>query len=407
MGDTKLLVMYIVVCALVAALVVYMLRTYSRCFRENVEHFSDGSESKFYGKSEQDEKVYFDIIDLYRLYLDRDPTEDELDFEFGKIQSGEGSIAKLNYKIKHSMEFIRLKDPNDMSKSESTIVKTEDDVEIVRDLLRGLVPDESVDEIGAEHILFLVSKFNDMKRDRIAFEEYYKSLPEYADHCAIVKRQREASARLNATGPSAVVDGEGRKYFTGEVDEEEEGYVYEEGVVEEEEERDEEYIDMRALKDTDGFERGGEVVPTTSDRGENYDTQDFPKKNSVKSYMIREPAEEGMYEDEDEISPMVSVGDGVDKMDFEIRRPNINERGTLHVAGTEKAKVLMKRLSKVSAVPPILLRKNKLIEAEKDTSTCSFYKEFNRLRELDPLSTLVNTRNMDELKFHCDKEQTA
>lgn len=405
MGDTKLLVVYIVVCALVVVLVVYMFRTYSRCFRENVEHFSDGSESKFYGKSEQDEKVYFDIIDLYRLYLDRDPTEDELDFEFGKIQSGDSSIAKLNYKIKHSMEFIRLKDPNDMSKSESTIVKTEDDVEIVRDLLRGLVPDESVDEIGAEQILFLVSKFNDMKRDMVAFEEYYKSLPEYADHCAIVKRQREATARLNASGPSAVVDGEGRKYFTGEV-EEEEGYVYEEGVVEEEE-RDEEYIDMRALKDTDGFERGGQVVSTRSDRAENYDTQDFTKKNSITSFMIREPAEEDVYEYGAEISPMVSVGDGVDKMDFEIRRPNINERGTLRVAGTEKAKALMKRLSKVSAPPSILLSKNKLTEAEKDTSTCSFYKEFNRLRELDPLSMLVNTRNMDELKFHCDNEQTA
>ena len=408
MGDTKLLVVYIVVCALVAVLVVYMLRTYSRCFRENVEHFNDGSEMKFYGKSEQDEKVYFDIIDLYRLYLDRDPTEDELDFEFSKIQSGESSITKLNYKIKHSLEFLRLKDTHDMSKPGSTIVETEDDVEIVRDLLRGLIPDENVDEIGAEQTLFLVAKFNDMKRDRVAFEEYYKSLPEYADYCAILKRQREATARLNAIGPSAVVDGEGRTYFTGEVDEED-GYVYEEEGVVEAEELGEEYIDMRNLKDTDGFERGGEVVTTGSGRGENYDTQDFPKKNSLTSYMIREPAEEGVYEDE--ISPMVSVGDGIDKMDFAIRRPNINERGTLQVAAIEKANVLMKRLSKVSTVPPILLRKNILTDGgekgDEDPSTCSFYKEFNRLRELDPLSTLVNSRNMDELKFHCDKEQTA
>lgn len=417
-----LFLVYTVAAVLVFATVLYTARTYTRYRRENVEHFTE-SDQKFYGKSEQDEKVYFDIIDLYRLYLHRDPTEEELDFEFGKIQSGESSIEKLNYKIKHSLEYLRLNDPEDMRKEGSTMVDGEQDAEIVRELLKELMPEADIDAIGAENLLFLVSKFYAMKRDRVAFEEYYKTLPEYADYCAMIKRREQATARLNATGPEPVVASADPRYFTEEVDEEEgveEEQLFmidEEGEVVEEEMGDqgEVFVDMRPTKkSTDGFEEGGEVAVTSgsssASREGQYRQPDL--KRGAASYMVREAvdaAEEDYDAETPSLNPVIRVGgdDADGGMSFEIRRPDMNRRSTIQML-QERADAVGAAVKRtVAKAPPMLLRKNKIrLEGNNDAdkSTCSFYKEFNRLRELDPLSSLVNSRNMDELKFHCEKE---
>lgn len=423
-----LFLVYAVVAVLVFAGALYTARTYARYRRENVEHFTAESDQKFYGRSEQDEKVYFDIIDLYRLYLHRDPTEEELDFEFGKIQSGESSIEKLNYKIKHSLEYLRMNDPEDMRKEGSTMVDSETDVVIVRELLKELMPEADVDAIGAENILFLVSKFYAMKRDRVAFEEYYKTLPEYADYCAMIKRREEATARLNATGPEAVVDGADPRYFSQDVEEEagvqEEEQLFmidEEGEVIEEEMGDqgEVFVDMRTAKkkSTDGFERGGEVVTASGSSSATRDGQysQPDAKRGAASYMVREivdAAEEDYDAETPSLNPVIRVGDDDTDggaMSFEIRRPNMNRRSTIQMLQERADAVgnIVKRT--VTKAPSVLLRKNKIRlegnnDADADKSTCSFYREFNRLRELDPLSSLVNSRNMDELKFHCEKE---
>ena len=415
-----LFLVYAVATVLVFLAALYTARTYARYRRENVEHFTE-SDHTFYGRSEQDEKVYFDIIDLYRLYLQRDPTEEELDFEFGKIQSGEGSIEKLNYKIKHSIEYLRMNDPEDMRKEGSTMVDNEKDAEIVREILKELMPEADVNAIGAENSLFLVSKFYAMKRDRVAFEEYYKTLPEYADYCAMMKRREEATARLNATGPEPVVDGADPRYFSEDVDEEDDVVVQEEQLLLIDEEgmsdHGEVFLDIRtAKKSTDGFEKGGDVVnaggtSSSATREGQYSQPDI--KRGAGSYMVRETvdaAEEDYDANTPPLNTVIRVGgddtDG-DAMRFEIRRPDMNRRSTiqmLHDRADAMGGVVKRTVAKP---PPVLLRNNKIhLEGISDTdkSTCSFYREFNRLRELDPLSSLVNSRNMDELKFHCDKE---
>lgn len=332
--------------------------------------------------SEHDERVYFDIIDLYRLYLHRDPDEDELKLEFDNINNGRGTIDSLNYKIKHSLEYLRVHDTHDTDPTGKVTAETEQDVEIVKDILKEIMPKAEISDFSMENLLFLVSKFNSMRRDKSAFIEYYKQLPEYADYCEIEKRNRKETEKINTEGPKPVLDQE-PVFFSEDIEEEQ--VEEEEGYVEEEDHKEERHTNITLTSDP---------VPEQMD-----DT-----KSPIDAYIV----EERIPEEAEEDANGVVVQDDHQKTTFTLNRPDINKRGsTLTVerhADTPSVQQRPAAEEDDQEDAALFITQNKPPRFLFDDTTCSFYKEFKKLQQTNSLANLRNTRNMDELRFHCDKE---
>ena len=175
-------------CIFIFAIIIISLYNYkSHCMHKKfVETFQ---EDMYYDISEPDKQIYFSIIDTYQLLLERDPHEDELNFEFSEIKLEKSTIPKLFNKLKNSTEYKRLNDIQDhkpyaLANSNNDI----QDYTEVTNLLNKMMPLNVDDDKDLAHIDFLVMKYRSLSKDKDKFEKYVKSTPEYKDYQKIVKK---------------------------------------------------------------------------------------------------------------------------------------------------------------------------------------------------------------------------
>ena len=141
--------------------------------------------------SKEDKALYFSIIDTYELLLDRDPYEDELNFEFNEIKTKKSDLFKLHSKLKNGPEYKRL---NDLQNNEAyAATNTNNDVQdynhVVK-LLKETMPlvQEHDDPV---YIEFLVMKYRNMEKDDAKLTAYLKKTPEYQDYLELEKKSKK------------------------------------------------------------------------------------------------------------------------------------------------------------------------------------------------------------------------
>lgn len=182
--------MKILLCIFIFAIVIVLMYNYkSNCMHKKfVETFQ---EDMYYDISDSDKQIYFSIIDTYQLLLDRDPHEDELNFEFSEIKLEKSTISKLFNKLKNSTEYKRLNDIQDHKPYASTDSHNDiQDYTEVTNILNKIMPLNIDDDKDLAHIDFLVMKYRSFNKDEKMFEQYIKSTPEYKDYQKIVKKTK-------------------------------------------------------------------------------------------------------------------------------------------------------------------------------------------------------------------------
>lgn len=359
-----LLIVFLLICVICLIFTLRALCTYNWYPSQTVEKFTD---APFFDISEHDERVYFDIIELYEFYLNRHPSEEELGIEFGNIKTGRSTVDSLSNKLRHSIEYLRLNDPHDTNSTGRVSFQTEHDVDIIKEILIDIMPRANTQEFSMENIHFLISKFNSMHRNRSAFVDYYKKLPEYADYCEMEKRKRAQTASVNTALPKPVLHQE-PVFFTEDIEEEDGSSV------------DEEEVPGDPPVEDDAFQ------------------SDFAGQDKIeRDYFLKES--------EDEPAGVSLSTDTKDKtVTFTINRPNLNRRGApVSVRTTRRDRA--KKEPKINELPYFLNRNSKT-NITIDDNTCAFYRDFYQLQDKNTLANLRNSRNLDELKFHCNKETT-
>ena len=136
--------------------------------------------------SEDDKQLYYTIIDTYELLLDRDPTEDELNFDFDQIKTNKSTLVDLHNKLKGTMEYKRLNDVQFNSAIAPTDANNDvQDYQLVSTVLKETMPlDET--ERDPLYLDYLVLKYRSLGKDKSKFTNYIKKTPEYNDYKEIL-----------------------------------------------------------------------------------------------------------------------------------------------------------------------------------------------------------------------------
>ena len=136
--------------------------------------------------SEDDKKLYYSIIDTYELLLERDPSEDELNYDFDQIKTNKITLVDLFNKLKNTMEYKRINDIQFNSAIAPTDAHNDvQDYQLVGNLLKEIMPLNDVD-YDPLHIDFLVLKYRSVDKDKNKFIKYIKKTPEYKDYKELV-----------------------------------------------------------------------------------------------------------------------------------------------------------------------------------------------------------------------------
>jgi hypothetical protein len=170
----------------------------SKAAKAIVESFIE-TDSYLLELNDDDKELYFEIIDKYNELLDRDPSEDELNYQFDQIKTKKTNLNKMGEKIEETMEYKRFKDIADMSSFQASPVSNDvQDYNEVINMLNELTPkvEEQRDPIFID---YLVIKYRGFKKNKDAFKEYYKKTPEYEDHLEIEKRSSKETETVNNT----------------------------------------------------------------------------------------------------------------------------------------------------------------------------------------------------------------
>jgi DNA-binding ferritin-like protein len=188
------MVIVIVIFLIIAMLLlsVYNMKQ-SKATKAIVESFIE-TDSYLMELSEDDKKLYFSIIDKYNELLDRDPSEDELNYEFDQIKTKKTNIDKVGEKIKETMEYKRYKDIADMSGFHGAPASNDvQDYTDVVNILNELTPkvEEQRDPVFID---YLVNKFRGFKKNKEAFTSYYKKTPEYSEYLEIEKNSKDTDS---------------------------------------------------------------------------------------------------------------------------------------------------------------------------------------------------------------------
>ena len=182
-----------IICLLVfiflASSILLMIYNYksNKIHKKLIESFQD---ELYMDLKEEDKKLYFGIIDTYELLLDRDPSEDELNFEFNEIKTKKHNLLDLHNNIKESMEYKRLNDIQQNTAYASTTSNNDiQDYNLIVHILKELMP-ASETEDDPIYIEFLVMKYRGMNKDKDKLIKYLKKTPEYQDYKKSVKKQQ-------------------------------------------------------------------------------------------------------------------------------------------------------------------------------------------------------------------------
>lgn len=159
----------------------------NKIHKKLIESFKD---ELYMDLNEEDKQLYFSIIDTYELLLDRDPSEDELNFEFNEIKTKKHNLIDLHNNIKESMEYKRLNDIQQNTAYASTTSNNDiQDYNLIVHTLKELMP-ASETEDDPIYIEFLVMKYRGMNKDKNKLVTYLKKTPEYKDYKKSVKKQQ-------------------------------------------------------------------------------------------------------------------------------------------------------------------------------------------------------------------------
>jgi len=166
----------------------------NKIHKKLIESFKD---ELYMDLSEEDKQLYFSIIDTYELLLDRDPSEDELNFEFNEIKTQKHSLLDLHNNIKKSMEYKRLNDIQQNTEFASTTSNNDiQDYNLIVHTLRELMPTSETED-DPIYIEFLVMKYRGMNKDKDKLIEYLKKTPEYQDYKISLKTQNKPKENID------------------------------------------------------------------------------------------------------------------------------------------------------------------------------------------------------------------
>lgn len=141
--------------------------------------------------SEDDKQLYYTIIDTYELLLDRDPTEDELNFDFDQIKTNKSTLVNLHNKLKGTMEYKRLNDVQFNSAIAPTNAHNDvQDYQLVSNVLKETMPLNETEQ-DPLYLDYLVLKYRGLGKDKTKFTEYVKKTPEYKDYKEILVDKKE------------------------------------------------------------------------------------------------------------------------------------------------------------------------------------------------------------------------
>lgn len=150
--------------------------------------------------SEDDKQLYYTIIDTYELLLDRDPSEDELNYDFDQIKTNKSNLVDLHNKIKNSLEYKRLNDTQTNLASVPPGANNDvQDTQLVMSVLRELMP-QSEPEYDNLYIDYVVMKYRSNNKDKDKLIEYLKKTPEYADYLKAFPSTKNDSDKNNSVG---------------------------------------------------------------------------------------------------------------------------------------------------------------------------------------------------------------
>lgn len=171
---------------IIVLLLIYNYKS-MRFHKKVIESFQD---ELYMNLTDADKQLYFSIIDTYELLLDRDPSEDELNFEFNEIKTNKYGIVDLHNKLKTSMEYKQLNDiQGNLVFSPTTSNNDVQDYNTVVLLLKEHMPTSETEE-DPVYIDFLVMKYRTMNKDKDKFVAYFKKTPEYNDYVENTKNKQ-------------------------------------------------------------------------------------------------------------------------------------------------------------------------------------------------------------------------
>lgn len=178
-----LLLVLLIVCIFILSWVAIRSR---ECHKRLVEAFRAEDEFMRHDISEDDKYLYFMIIDLYQKNLNRDPDEDELYAHFDQIRGREKPLSVVYQDILSSDEYERLHTDQGTEGSLYSTKQNIHDYDAVYETVMETMPEQQgtffEKNNQMSYVTFLVAKYRELGRDKVALREYILRTPEYAEY---------------------------------------------------------------------------------------------------------------------------------------------------------------------------------------------------------------------------------
>ena len=167
--------------------IILLLFFYFQSQRLHKRFLENFSEDLYYDISPEDKQLYFSIIDTFQLLLERDPSEDELNYEFTEIKLQRSDAIQLYNKLKNTIEYKRLNNNTDSLPYATASVDT--DYDDVKNIVHKLMPLTDPSREDPLYFDYLVMKYSSLQKNEDKFIDYIKKTPEYLDYKSLFDKQ--------------------------------------------------------------------------------------------------------------------------------------------------------------------------------------------------------------------------